>query len=45
MPDKDVKTILDLIYYQYAKLIARSAFKIPDGDDEITVLDINFNQG
>lgn len=31
MPDKDVKTILDLIYYQYAKLIARSAFKIPDG--------------
>lgn len=31
MPDKDVKTIQDLIYYQYAKLIARSAFKILDG--------------
>lgn len=26
MPDREVKTILDLIYYQYAKIIARSAF-------------------
>ena len=26
MPDKDVKTIRDLIYYQYAKIIARSVF-------------------
>jgi len=26
MPDRDVKTIRDLIYYQYAKTIARSAF-------------------
>ena len=25
MPDRDVKTILDLIYYQYAKIIANSA--------------------
>jgi hypothetical protein len=25
MPDKDVKTILDLIWYQYAKIIAKSA--------------------
>ncbi len=25
MPDKEVKTIKDLIYYQYAKVIARSA--------------------
>jgi len=25
MPDKDVKTIEDLIYYQYAKIIAKSA--------------------
>lgn len=32
MPDKDVRTIRDLIYYQYSKLIARSAFKIPDGE-------------
>jgi archaeosine-15-forming tRNA-guanine transglycosylase len=26
MPDKDVKTIRDLIYYQYAKIIAKRAF-------------------
>ena len=26
MPDKDVKTIKHLIYYQYAKIIAKSAF-------------------
>jgi hypothetical protein len=26
MPDRDVKTIQDLIYYQYAKIIARRAF-------------------
>jgi hypothetical protein len=25
MPDRDVSTIKDLIYYQYAKIIARSA--------------------
>jgi hypothetical protein len=25
MPDRDVKTIRDLIYYQYAKIIARRA--------------------
>jgi 5-methylcytosine-specific restriction endonuclease McrA len=31
MPDRDVKTIRDLIYYQYSKLIARSSFGIPDG--------------
>lgn len=31
MPDREVKTIQDVIYYQYAKLIARSAFSIPDG--------------
>ncbi|MGE5892992.1 MAG: HNH endonuclease [bacterium] len=31
MPDRDVKTIRDLIYYQYAKLIARSAFKQHNG--------------
>ncbi|HBT51664.1 MAG TPA: HNH endonuclease [Petrotoga sp.] len=32
MPDRDVKTIQDLIYYQYAKIIARSAFSIPNGN-------------
>jgi len=31
MPDKEVKTIRDLIFYQYAKIIARSAFKCDDG--------------
>lgn len=25
MPDKDVKTVKDLIYYQYAKIIVRRA--------------------
>ena len=32
MPDRDVQTIRDLIFYQYAKLIARSAFRLPDGE-------------
>lgn len=31
MPDRDVRTIRDLIYYQYAKIIARRAFAAPDG--------------
>ncbi|HME45547.1 MAG TPA: hypothetical protein VKF36_20820 [Syntrophorhabdales bacterium] len=31
MPDRDVTTIKDLIYYQYAKIIARRAFSVPDG--------------
>jgi hypothetical protein len=31
MPDRDVKSTRDLIYYQYAKIIARSAFGQPDG--------------
>ena len=31
MPDRDVRTIRDLIHYQYAKIIARSAFSAPDG--------------
>jgi hypothetical protein len=31
MPDRDVTTIKDLIYYQYAKIIARSAFSVPNG--------------
>ena len=33
MPDRDVKTVLDLIYYQYAKIIARRAFGAPDGKE------------
>lgn len=31
MPDKDVTTVQDLIYYQYAKIIARRAFAAEDG--------------
>ncbi len=33
MPDRDVKTIRDLIYYQYAKIIARRAFGAEDGKE------------
>lgn len=31
MPDKEVQTIRDLIYYQYAKIIAKSAFSEQNG--------------
>ena len=31
MPDKEVQTIRELIFYQYAKIIARSAFRSMDG--------------
>jgi len=31
MHDRDVTTIRELIYYQYAKIIARSALHAPDG--------------
>jgi hypothetical protein len=33
MPDRDVKTIRDQIYFQYAKLIARAAFNCKDGNE------------
>jgi len=33
MPDRDVKTIRDLIYYQYAKIIAQRAFGAADGKE------------
>jgi len=33
MPDRDVRTIINLIYYQYAKIIARSAFGVSDGKE------------
>jgi hypothetical protein len=33
MPDRNVKTIGDLIYYQYAKIVARRAFGMPDGKE------------
>jgi hypothetical protein len=31
LPDRDVRTVRDLIYYQYAKIIMRSALHAPDG--------------
>lgn len=31
MPDKDIATLQDPIFYQYSKIIARSAFSLPDG--------------
>jgi hypothetical protein len=31
MPDREVQTLRDLLFYQYAKLIARPAFGQPDG--------------
>ncbi|MGD0337793.1 MAG: HNH endonuclease [Bacteroidota bacterium] len=31
MPDREVRTIEHLIYYQYSKIIAKSAFNVPDG--------------
>jgi hypothetical protein len=33
MPDRDVKTVKDLIFYQYAKIIARRAFSAADGKE------------
>ncbi len=32
MPDRDVATIGDLIDYQNAKIVAKSAFAAPDGE-------------
>ena len=31
MPDRDVKTIRDLLYYQYAKIISKRAFSMDNG--------------
>jgi hypothetical protein len=33
MPDKDVRTVRDIIYYQYAKIIARRAFTAENGEE------------
>jgi len=33
MPDRDVKTVKDLIFYQYAKIITRRAFCAADGKE------------
>jgi len=33
MPDRDVMTISYLIYYQCAKIIAKIAFGVPEGEE------------
>lgn len=33
MPDKEVRSLRDLIFYQYSKIIAKRAFEVPDGQD------------
>ena len=35
MPDREVATIRDLIYYQYATIIAKSAFAASDGESRL----------
>jgi hypothetical protein len=35
MPDRDVAFIRDLIYYQYATIIAKSAFAVSDGESRL----------
>ena len=35
MPDKDVKTVKDLIFYHYAKIIARRASGAADGKGDV----------
>ena len=35
MPDRDVKTIRELIYCQYATIIAKSAFAVSDGESRL----------
>jgi hypothetical protein len=34
MPDRDVRIIRDLIHYQYATIIAKSAFAASDGREQ-----------
>ncbi len=35
MPDGDVTTVRELIYYQYDTIIAKSAFAAFDGEDKL----------
>ena len=35
MPDRDVSTIGDLIYHQYTKIVAKSAFAASDGESRL----------
>ena len=36
MPDRDVATTRDLIHYQHATIIAKSAFAASDGESRLT---------
>lgn len=39
MPDNEVKTIRDLIYFQYAKIIVKSAMQTGDNETaKITIM-------
>ncbi len=35
MPDRKVSTIRDLVYCQYAKIIAKSVFAVSDGESRL----------
>lgn len=35
MPDRDVSTVRDLIYYQHVRIIAKSAFAASDGESSL----------
>ena len=35
MPDRDVATIRDIVHYQYATIIAKSAFAASDGESRL----------
>ncbi len=35
MPDKEVKTVQDQIFYQYAKIVACNAFGLSDGRERV----------
>ena len=35
MPDREVSTVRDFIYNQYAKIIAKSAFAASDGESSL----------
>jgi len=44
MPDRDVKTIRDLIYYQYAKIIAKSALGVDAKKEAYGFIKTTFRQ-
>ena len=40
MPDRDVKTIRDLIFYQYAKIMARRAISLTIYNLRLMIIDL-----